>query len=188
MPNAIHLSSQGGGPNDGPGAGSVPVSDIARLFRRLTGGVYVIGAAHGGRRDGFTAAWLTQVSFEPLLIALSVNPGNATYPLLRESRRFAVSILGEDQLDLARSFGTRSGRDEDKLADVRWRPGRGDAPVLEDAVAFLECEIVDDRPAGDHRLVLARVVGGALLREAKPLTYAETGEMDGSAELYPSEF
>ena len=163
------------------------VADPAELFRRLTCGVYVIGAAHGGRRDGFTAAWLVQVSFEPLLLALSVNPGNATYPLLSESGRFTVSVLAQGQEELARAFGTRSGRDQDKLAGVAWRAGEGGAPILTDALAWFECEVVERRPAGDHALVVARVIGGDVVRpDAAPLTYADTGSMDGSGALYPS--
>lgn len=165
------------------------MSEVAALFRRLTQGVYVVGAAHEGRRDAFTAAWLMQVSFEPLLLALSVNPDNASAPLLRAAGEFTVSVLAGDQLDLARRFGTRSGRDEDKLAGVRWRPGRGGAPVLEDAVAFFECEETDRLPVGDHDLVVARVTGGRVLRaDAVPLGYAETGDMDGSGALYPPGF
>jgi flavin reductase (DIM6/NTAB) family NADH-FMN oxidoreductase RutF len=165
------------------------VTDIAGLFHRLGYGVYVVGVAHGGRRDAFTAAWLMQVSFDPLLVALSVNPGNASYPLLRASGRFAASVLARGQLELARRFGTRSGRDEDKLAGIAWRPGPAGAPILEEALAFLECEVVDHRPAGDHELVVARVVGGGVLRaDMPPLTYADTGAMDGAAELYPPHF
>ena len=48
------------------------------LFRRLTNGLYVVGVAHGDRRDAFTAAWITQVSFQPLLLALSINPTHAS--------------------------------------------------------------------------------------------------------------
>lgn len=165
------------------------MSGIAALFHRLSSGVYVIGAAHAGRRDAFTAAWLMQISFEPLLVALSVNPGNATYPLLRESGSFAVSVLERGRLDLARHFGTRSGRDEDKLAGHQWRPGRAGAPILTDAIAYLECEVTEIHEVGDHRLAIARVVGGVVLREAAlPLGYADTGEMDGSAALYPPAF
>lgn len=165
------------------------MNDIAALLHRLSLGVYVVGAAHGRRRDAFTAAWLTQVSFDPLLVALSVNPTHATYPLLRDSGAFAVSVLERGQLELARHFGTRSGRDEDKLAGVRWRPARGGAPILEEAMAWLECEVTDIHRAGDHQLAVARVVGGAVTRpDAVPLRYEETGEMDGSSELYPTEF
>ena len=165
------------------------MNEIATLFRRLTSGIYVVGAAHGGRRNAFTAAWLMQVSFDPLLVALSINPSHATYPMLVESGGFAASVLGQGQLDLAHRFGTRSGRHEDKLAGVAWRPGRSGAPILEEAVAFLECEVTDHLPAGDHRLVVARVLGGRVTRPGvSPLTYADTGEMDESGGLYPARF
>ena len=57
------------------------------LFRRLTNGLYVVGVAHDDRRDAFTAAWVTQVSFEPLLLALSINPSHASYKSSRRERR-----------------------------------------------------------------------------------------------------
>ena len=53
-------------------------SSIAALFRTLTQGVYVIGVAHGEERNAFTAAWVMQVSFDPLLLALSINPGHSS--------------------------------------------------------------------------------------------------------------
>jgi len=55
------------------------MTEIATLFHQLTLGVYVVGVANAGQRDGFTAAWVMQVSFDPLLLALSINPANACY-------------------------------------------------------------------------------------------------------------
>lgn len=162
------------------------MADVADLFRRLTTGVYVIGVAAGGRRNAFTAAWLTQVSFDPLLLALSVNPEHASWPLLLEGGGFAVSVLRPGQLPLAEAFGTRSGRDADKLAGVAWRPAPSGAPVLTDAVAWLDCRLHARFPAGDHEVVLARPVAGELLTsEESPLLYPDTGEIDGSRALYP---
>jgi flavin reductase (DIM6/NTAB) family NADH-FMN oxidoreductase RutF len=162
------------------------VADLADLFRRLTAGVYVVGVADGGRRNAFTAAWLTQVSFDPLLLALSVNPGHASFPLLVGGGGFAVSVLSRDQLDLARHFGTRSGRETDKLAGISWRAGRTGAPILAEALAYLECRLTGRIPAGDHEIVIARPVAGEILRpDATTLTYADTEDLDGSRELYP---
>ena len=56
---------------------------IAALFQRLTQGVYVVGVAHGEVRNAFTAAWVMQVSFDPLLLALSINPHHSSYGLLK---------------------------------------------------------------------------------------------------------
>lgn len=164
-------------------------STVCALFRRLTHGVYVIGVAHGPVRDGFTAAWVVQASFDPLLLAVSVNPGNASYALLEASGGFSVSVLKRGQLDLARRFGTRSGRDGEKLSGIAWRPAASGAPILEDALAYFDCRLAGSLPAGDHELVLGRVVGGAILdADAQPMTYAETGDMDGSSALYPQHF
>jgi flavin reductase (DIM6/NTAB) family NADH-FMN oxidoreductase RutF len=165
------------------------MNEISELFHRLTAGVYVVGVAEGAKRDAFTAAWVMQTSFDPLLLALSINPGNASYPLLHAGGGFTVNVLKAGQLELARRFGTRSGREEDKLANVPWRPGRTGAPILEAALAYFDCELAGRIRAGDHELVLGRVTDGKILdRQGTPLEYAETGEMDGSSSLYPGRF
>lgn len=159
------------------------------VFRQLTNGLYVVGVADGNKLGGFTAAWITQVSFDPLLIAVSVNPSHASFPLLIEAGTFAVSILGQGQLELARHFGTQSGRNIDKFATQRWQPAPGGAPFLSDAIGYLDCRIVACHPAGGHELMLAEVVGGSMLKQdALPMTYAETGNLDGSDALYRSGF
>jgi flavin reductase (DIM6/NTAB) family NADH-FMN oxidoreductase RutF len=161
---------------------------VVALFRRLSLGVYVIGVSDGERKDAFTAAWIMQASFNPLLLAISINPDNASYELLHASGCFTINVLKQGQLELARHFGTKSGRNQDKLARVRTLPGRAGTPILEDSLAYFECDLEGRTRAGDHELVLGRVVHGRILDpKAVPMTYAETGDMDGSSELYPSE-
>ena len=159
------------------------------LFRRLSTGVYVIGVSHAGRSNAFTAAWITQVSFDPLLVALAINPKNLSHDLLQQSGAFALNVLKRHQLDLARHFGTQSGRDLDKLAQQRWRPGTLGAPILHDAAAYLECRVTGTISAGDHVIVLGKVVGGEVIDDtAEVMLYAHTGDLDGSSELYPPSF
>ena len=168
--------------------GRVGMNDVASLFRRITVGVYVVGSAHNEQRDAFTAAWVMQVSYIPLLVALGINPEHASYPLLRESGAFTVNVLMEGQLELARRFGTRSGRDVDKLVGVRWHSARSGAPVLDEALAYFDCVAIAFHAAGDHELVIGRVVDGRVLDpDAKPMMYAHTGDMDGSSALYPEQ-
>ena len=78
---------------------------IAALFQRLTQGVYVVGVAHGAVRNAFTAAWVMQVSFDPLLLTLSINPHHSSYQLLKEGRAFSVNVLKKGQLYLAEHYG-----------------------------------------------------------------------------------
>ncbi|HUD24257.1 MAG TPA: flavin reductase family protein [Burkholderiaceae bacterium] len=165
------------------------MNEMAELFSRLTLGVYVVGVADGERRDAFTAAWVMQASYDPMLLAVSINPHNASHSILQASGGFSVSVLKQGQLELARTFGTRSGRGPDKLAGVAWWPGHKGAPVLQEALAYFECELTDRVPAGDHEIAIGRVVGGRILdRGATPMAYGETGAMDGSSTIYPTSF
>ena len=164
------------------------MNPVEAVCRRLTLGVYVVGVAADGQSDGFTAAWVMQASFDPLLLALSINREHASYPLLRAGGGFVVNLLKHEQLGLARRFGTQSGRDHDKLAGVRWRPGRSGGPILEEALGYFDCRLEGSMPAGDHDVVLGRVLEARLLDpEAVPLTYADTGDLDGSSALFPAE-
>ncbi|GAC1659210.1 MAG: hypothetical protein NVS4B3_27200 [Gemmatimonadaceae bacterium] len=163
------------------------MTEIVDLFRTLTYGVYVIGVARGRRHNAFTAAWVMQVSFDPLLVAVCINPEHASYALLREGRAFSVNVLRAGQLEIARHFGTRSGRAGDKLGTIAWRPARTGSPILVDALAYVECRVTRTVRSGDHRVVLGTVISGAILNGgAMPMTYRETGDMDGSRVLYPA--
>ncbi len=165
------------------------MNEIAELFHRLTLGVYVVGVAHDERRDAFTAAWVMQAAFDPLSLALSVNQLNASYSLLHGGRAFTVNVLKRGQLDLARRFGTESGKERDKLEGIGWRPGVSGAPILDDGLAYFDCELAGSINAGDHEIVVGRVIDGRILdSKAAPMSYAETGDMDGSSALYPARF
>jgi flavin reductase (DIM6/NTAB) family NADH-FMN oxidoreductase RutF len=157
------------------------------LVQRLTQGVYVVGVAHGEARNAFTAAWVMQVSFDPLLLALSINPRHSSYGLLKQSQAFSVNVLKNNQMELAAHFG-RPAR-ADKLALMDWTTGRAGTPLLREALAWFECQVVSEHPAGDHVLVLGRVVDGKLVvSEAEPMTHRETGAMDGASALFPDGF
>jgi flavin reductase (DIM6/NTAB) family NADH-FMN oxidoreductase RutF len=128
-----------------------------------------------------------RVSFNPLLLALSIDPHHSSYRLLKEGQAFSINVLKKGQLDLAEHFAQPSSTD--KLAGQRCTMGRMGLPLLREALAWFECHLVDEHPAGDHMLVLARVIGGKLLDvEAEALSYRETGEMDGSSALFPDVF
>ena len=103
---------------------------VAALFQRLTQGVYVVGVAHGEVRNAFTAAWVMQVSFDPLLLALSINPHHSSYGLLRGGRAFSVNVLKKGQFH----YGGRAGPDN-KMALMKWTAGRIGVPLLLECLA-----------------------------------------------------
>ena len=77
---------------------------IAALFQCLTQGIYVVGVANGEMRDAFTAAWVMQVSFDPLLLALSISPRHSSYGLLKEGRAFSISAGFNSCLSAAAAY------------------------------------------------------------------------------------
>ncbi len=167
--------------------GQKSMSAIAHLFRQLTHGVYVVGVAHGSECNAFTAAWVMQASFDPLLLALGINPRHASYPLLIASGAFTVNVLRQDQMTLAAHFA--QSRCENKLGGIDWSQKRTGAPVLAECLAYFECVVASRCAAGDHELVLGRVVDGGLLKGgAPPLHYRDTGDLDGSSRLFPETF
>ncbi len=160
---------------------------IASLFKSVTTGVYVIGVAHGEARNAFTAAWVMQVSYDPLLLALSINPRHSSYELLKQGGAFSVNVLEKNQLELAAVFGGRASAG--KLASTEWTPGRTGVPLLQQSLAWVECQVVGEHPAGDHAVVLGKVIDGRLIdSNAEPMIYSDTGAMDGSAALFPTSF
>lgn len=161
--------------------------EIAELFRRVTHGVYVIGVAAAEKRNAFTAAWVMQVSFKPLMLAVSINPAHSSYRMLKDSGRFSVNVLDRDQFELALHYGQPSS--VDKLAGQSWQPSAHDVPLIDAAIAQFECVFEDECTAGDHRVVVGRVVNGKLLRaEAVPMVYRDTGDVDGAAMFFPDRF
>ena len=76
-----------------------------------------------------------------------------------------------------------------KLVSSEWTTDRIGLPLLREALAWFECQVVGEHPAGDHLLVLGRVINGKLLDpQAEPMSYRQTGAMDGASALFPDVF
>ena len=147
-----------------------------KVLRRIVHGVYVIGVRDGDRSNAFTATWLTQVSFEPLLLAAAIRKDSVSFSMIERSGIFAVSFLASGQKELAQHFLKPAHLGGDKLAGIAHRPGMTGAPILEEAAAYIECRVREIHPAGDHSIVVWEVVEARLARaEAEPLTLKETG-------------
>ncbi len=142
-------------------------------IRQLPWPVTLIGSFHEGRHNLMTASWVSQVSFKPLLVMVSIAPERFTYELVSASGEFVVSILASDQAEVAQFCGSRSGRDVDKVKELGLKTLPGEAvkvPLLDNCLANLECRVVAKHPAGDHVLFVGEVVGGGVRRpEAEPL-------------------
>src|SRR5262249_62297815 len=109
--------------------------------------------------------------------------------LWSEGGSLVVGVPRAPRLGWPRQFGAHSAESRDKLAAARWRPARSGAPILQDGLAYFDCDITAKMRTGDHELVIGRVVDGRILdASASPLIYQATGDMDDSAALYPAAF
>jgi flavin reductase (DIM6/NTAB) family NADH-FMN oxidoreductase RutF len=146
------------------------------VLRLFSYGVYALTARHGDETSGMTATWLSQVSFEPPLVAVAVEADSHTRQVLEGSGAFAVNVLNSAQKDLAGQLGRSTAREPDKLGKLAWHPGPATgSPILEAALAWVECRLRGQMEAGDHVIYVAEVVEAGVKSEGVPLTLRDTG-------------
>ncbi|WP_438612441.1 flavin reductase family protein [Kocuria sabuli] len=104
---------------------------------------------------GCTCQSFYSVSTDPPLISFSVKKTSTTYPRIRQTGRFAVNVLSQAQQGVSNQFARKGA---DKWAGIRWGSTRAGNPVLEDTLMWLDCESWAEHDAGDHLIVLGRVI------------------------------
>jgi flavin reductase (DIM6/NTAB) family NADH-FMN oxidoreductase RutF len=144
---------------------------LRAVLRRFATGVAVVTTWNGDRPWGTTVNSFSSVSLRPPLVLVAFDRDRRIVPALASTGRYAVNILGEDQKALSDCFAggpaalpqaADSGPDRSELCGSIWSRGETGLPLLDGAIAWLECTIVDTHPAGDHDLYIARVdVAGA---------------------------
>jgi flavin reductase (DIM6/NTAB) family NADH-FMN oxidoreductase RutF len=153
----------------------MPAEAAKAALEQISYGLYVVGSKNGGEVNGMTANWLTQVSFEPRMVALAVESESHTMANIRASKVFSVNLVAEEDTQLIEQFVEPQGRAGNKLGGVDFRTEQTGCPVLERAIAWLECEVAQTVMTGDHTLVIGRVVNGGENREGEPLTLRAMG-------------
>lgn len=146
------------------------------VLRKLPHGVYIIGVKDGAHINAFTGTWLTQVSFTPPLVALGVKKDAHSYPMITEGRVFSVNLLGKQQKPIAEHFVKPAAAGTDKFAGIKYRLGATGAPILEDAIGFIECKVTEiANQHGDHAIVIGEVIEAGVHTDGPALTLLDTG-------------
>ena len=146
-----------------------------QVLRTFTYGLYAVSCASQGEVNVFTANWLTQVSFEPPLVAVSVENTSKSLPMILRSRVFTVNVLRAGSRELAGKLGKSALQHPEKLNGVEYDLGANGCPILHEALAWVACEVRHTAPAGDSTLIVAEVVDVGMLGEGQPLTMADAG-------------
>jgi flavin reductase (DIM6/NTAB) family NADH-FMN oxidoreductase RutF len=151
----------------------VPSNEFKQAMRHLAGGVTIIATEHEGCRTGMAATAVCSVSADPPTILICINAGSSAHEPIRESGRFSVNLLASGQDDIARRFSGETGvRGEERFATGAWAPLVTGAPVLESALAGLDCCVTEVVRVATHSVFFGAVVGVVSRAAAKPLIYA----------------
>ncbi len=144
-------------------------------FRRVLGhfatGVTVVTTVYDDVLYGITVSSFTSLSLDPQLVLICISNDAPSHAALQGAGHFAVNILAEDGEHLSRRFASR---DLDKFKGIAFHPGANGAPLLDDALATLECRIVRETEGGDHTIFIAEVTA-ADATDDKPLLYYRSG-------------
>ncbi len=138
-----------------------------RIMGHFATGVTVVTARHNGEIQGMTANAVTSLSLNPPLVLVAVDKTAAMHAALTASRHFALSILSESQEHLSRRFAMRGPKE---INDLTWITASSDAPILADALAWVDCRLAEILPGGDHDIFIGEILAGDS-REGLPLLY-----------------
>ena len=129
-----------------------------RVLWTLPSGLYVVGSRAGERRNGMTINWVTQVSFDPKLIAISVEKTAFTHELISEGRVFALNTVSREDRAIVRKFTKPVEVEGSTLNGFPFHDGVTGAPILDQAPAYLDCEVREAVDVGNHTLFIGEVV------------------------------
>lgn len=156
------------------GADDEEAQAAARQFRDVLGrfcsGVTVVASCSGGEPVGMTCQSFASVSLFPPLVTFVPAKTSRAWPAIQRSGSFCVNFLASDQSELSNTMATRG---VDKFADVAWSPASTGSPLLDGVIGYVDCTIDAVHPAGDHDIVVGKVVDLGFAEDAPddPLLY-----------------
>jgi 3-hydroxy-9,10-secoandrosta-1,3,5(10)-triene-9,17-dione monooxygenase reductase component len=141
---------------------------MREVLGHFASGVTVVTAVTDDGPIGFTCQSFSSLSLEPPLVVFAPARTSYTWRRLRDIGRFCVNVLAEGQDAVSQNFARSVA---DKFAGVPWTPSAHGAPVLDDIVAWIDCELWAEYDGGDHTLVVARVLDLGGHPDRRPLLF-----------------
>jgi flavin reductase (DIM6/NTAB) family NADH-FMN oxidoreductase RutF len=152
---------------------SVDASEFRRILGHWASGVAVVTTrSEAGEPRGLTANAVASVSLEPPLVLVCIDRGADSHGSIRAAGRFAINVLPQTGERIARRFaGDETGS---KFEGIAWHEEVTGAPVLDEALAWVDCTVRDAFDGGDHTIFVGHVAAGDA-REGEPLVYYRGG-------------
>lgn len=143
-------------------------TDYRRVMGRIATSVAIISGMNGALPVGVSVGSFTSVSLDPPLVGFFIAETSSTWPVIEPTGGFCASILSADHEEVSRLFATKGA---DKFAGCSWRSSAHGRPIIDGAIAWMDCSIDKIVRAGDHRLVLGRIESMASSNDGKPLVF-----------------
>jgi flavin reductase (DIM6/NTAB) family NADH-FMN oxidoreductase RutF/rubredoxin len=144
-------------------------------FFKITYGLYVVSTAFDKKLNGFVSNTVFQITSEPACFAISCSKDNYSTEMIVQSQAFGISALQKETgPNIIGTFGFRTGKDTDKFSKVNYKIGKTGSPILlENSLAWFDCQVVKTIDTGSHMLFIGKVIDGDLINATgEPLTYA----------------
>ena len=146
-----------------------------KSLRNITYGVYVLTVKSEEDYAGAMVTWVSQSSLDPPQIMLGLRKGSKTAALVKKTDGFVLNILGESQKKIAAAFLKHAKVDGNTINGYPFKIGETCAPILEDALSYLECKVDQLIEGTDHDVVIAGIVNAGVQSDELPLNLRSTG-------------
>ncbi len=139
-----------------------------QVFGQFATGVTVVTTGTGADRTGLTANAVCSLSLNPPLVLVSIDLRSTTRDEIRRNNSFALSILSDQQREASQRFATPGPKD---FSGLGWQAAETGAPILEGALAWVDCRLHSVLPGGDHEIFVGEIVAGGVSEGGNPLLY-----------------
>jgi len=145
--------------------------EYLKILGKMTYGIYVLTSAADQVVNGMIASWVSQVSYDPLLLMVAIHPNRYTHDLIKKNGYFALNVISKRQKEYLERF---KGPDPKlKFSFVEWKKEITGAPILIDCIGYMECKVKETYAPGNHTLFVAEVVAAEFKSDETPLSTSD---------------
>ena len=145
------------------------------LLRKIPSGLYVIGVKWKDHYHAFTGSWLTQISMKPPVVMLGVRSETQSLEFMKQEKVFTINYVRKSHSKTIEHFFKPVSHASDRLGSYPFHTDKTGAPILNEAIGYLECKIVKIVSGlGDHEAVFGEVVNAKIVEEVEPIIMSDT--------------
>ncbi|ADY00665.1 flavin reductase domain protein FMN-binding protein [Vulcanisaeta moutnovskia 768-28] len=146
---------------------------LKAVMRNYPTGVTIVTTTYNDEYYGLTVNSFTSLSLDPPLVLIAIDKRLASHEAIDKSNVYAVNILSDDMKDLAIKFATAPR--EERFSGLKVKTAKTGSPIIEGAIAYLDCKVVAKYPGGDHTIFIGEILDAQIMNNKVPLIYYNRG-------------